>query len=43
MFKSSNRVGGGSWLSAIAGAFLIYNSDFQFAADGDITVLFEMI
>jgi len=38
MFKSSNRVGGGSWLSAITGAFLIYNRGFQSAADGDITV-----
>jgi len=38
MFKSSNRVGGGSWLSAIASAFLIYNSGFQSGADGDITV-----
>jgi hypothetical protein len=38
MFKSSNRVGGGSCLSAIKGAFLIYNNGFQSADDGDITV-----
>ncbi len=38
MFKSSNRVGGGPWISAITGAFLRYNTGFQSGADGDITV-----